>query len=159
MDDDASRLADRAEQRFRSGHNCAQSTLWTVAEAMGISCPECIPGVALAMGGGIGHTGQACGALTGGVMAIGLAVDRFTEESQQGKKDRANGLAARFVDAFVEGFGTPDCAQVLGFSWREPDALERFRREDAMGHKCAPCVRWAVAEAHRLARDVKAEAG
>ncbi len=159
MGDVAPQLADRAEKRFGSGYNCAQSTLWTVAEAIGVTCPDCIPGVALAMGGGIGHTGQACGALTGGVLAIGLAVDRFETGSQSEKKDRANALAARFVDAFVEEFGTPDCAQILGFSWRDADASERFHREDAMTHKCGPCVRWATVEAHRLIGRLKAGSG
>ena len=143
-------VADLADRCFQQGHNCAQSVLRAVAETRGMACPRCIPAVALAMGGGIGHTGQACGALTGGVMAIGLACDRLLEGPLAAKKARANQLAAAFVDGFVREFATPDCAAILGFSWRDPDALQRYTSEGAKAEKCTPAVRWAAAAARRL---------
>ena len=142
-------VADRAEAHFQEHYNCAQSVLWGVAETCGLACPACIPAVALAMGGGIGHTGRACGALTGAVMALGLAVDRAVGGSISDKKDEANRLAAALVHRFADKFGTIDCAAILGFSWEESGALERYYRENAKDAKCTPCVRWAAAEAAR----------
>ncbi len=145
---DAARLA---ESHFRAHYNCCQSVLWGVTEARGLTCRRCIPAVALAMGGGIGHTGRACGALTGAVMAIGFAVDAaFADVPISERKDRANRAAGAFVHRFEEEFGTPDCAVLLGFSWEEPDADARYRREGAKDGVCLPCVRWAAAEAARL---------
>lgn len=143
-------VADLADRCFQQGHNCAQSVLRAVAETRGMACPRCIPAVALAMGGGIGHTGKACGALTGGVMAVGLAVDRHVAGPIEARKAEANRLAGKFVTDFTARFGSPDCAALLGFSWSEPDAPERFARENAKAARCTPCVRWAAAEVDRL---------
>ncbi|HUU90932.1 MAG TPA: C-GCAxxG-C-C family protein [Phycisphaerae bacterium] len=147
---------DRAEAHFQEHYNCAQSVLWGVAETCGLACPSCIPAVALAMGGGIGHTGRACGALTGAVMAIGLAVDRAVDGSISDRKDEANRLAAALVHRFADEFGTTDCAAILGFSWEDPGALERYYRENAKDTKCMPCIRWAAAEAVRIIDDLDA---
>jgi C_GCAxxG_C_C family probable redox protein len=149
--------ADLAEAHFLDHYNCCQSTLWAVAEACGLACPRCIPAVALAMGGGIGHTGRACGAVTGAVMALGLAVDQAAAGVPiADRKDRANAVAGAFVGRFEETFGTADCAVLLGFCWDEPDAVGRYVREDAKTARCLPCVRWAAEEAARLIADLRA---
>ena len=150
MPETAPSVADRAAACFDEGHNCAQSVLMAVAEARGMACPRCIPAVALAMGGGIGHTGRACGALTGAVMALGLAVDRAAAGDIWARKAEANRLAEALVGRFIDQFGTPDCATLLGFCLTEPDAFARYTREDSKRHTCAPCVRWAAAEAARV---------
>jgi C_GCAxxG_C_C family probable redox protein len=145
---DAARLA---EAHFHDHYNCCQSVLWGVTEARGLTCETCIPAVALAMGGGIGHTGRACGAVTGAVMAVGLAVDAaFAGVPIGERKDRANREAAALAHRFEAEFGTADCAVLLGFSWEDPDALARYDREGAKENVCLPCVRWAATEAVRL---------
>ena len=140
-------VADLAEGYFDEGHNCAMSVLRAVAERAGLSCPACVPGIALALGGGVGHTGHICGALTGAAMAIGLAADRRVSGSVQAKKDEANRLAGDLVARFAERFGAAACRSIIGFDWSEPGAIERFRRENVKAEKCVPCVRWASAEA------------
>ena len=145
---DAARLAER---HFRDHYNCCQSVLWGVAEACGLVCDGRIPAVGLAMGGGIGHTGRACGAVTGAVLSLGLAVDRaFAEASIRERRDRANREAAALVHRFEDAFGTADCAVLLGFSWEDPGADTRYRREGAKTGVCLPCVRWAAEETARL---------
>jgi C_GCAxxG_C_C family probable redox protein len=150
MSDPAEAVADLADRYFQAGYNCAQAVLRAVAEAQGLACPQCIPGVALAMGGGVGHTGCACGAATGGVMAIGLAVHRLAPGGPLEKKQAAYGVAGRFVRDFAAKFGSADCRAILGFDWSEPDAMERARRENVKQVKCTPCVRWAAAETARI---------
>ena len=154
MPDPQPSAADLADRHFQEGYNCAQSVLWAVSETCGPACPACIPAVALAMGGGIGHSGNACGALTGAVMAIGLAADRAVEGSIWDKKAEAIRLAGVLVRRFTERFGSPQCAAILGFAWADAGALERFQREDAKARKCTPCVRWAAEEAARLLGDL-----
>jgi C_GCAxxG_C_C family probable redox protein len=143
--------AEAADRYFQEGLNCAQAVLRAVAEARGLECPACIPAVALGMGGGIGHTGRACGALTGGVMAIGLAVDRKMAAAPiTDRKGAACRLAGRLVEAFASHFGSSDCSALLGFAWTEPGAVRRFERENLKAARCTVCVRWAAAEADRL---------
>jgi len=148
--------ADLAEVHFLEHFNCCQSTLWGVAEACGLACPRCIPAVALAMGGGIGHTGRACGAVSGTVMALGLAVDAaMAGQPIRDRKDQANAVAGAFVHRFEDRFGTADCAVLLGFSWEDAGALDRYDAENAKTHKCLPCIRWAAEEAERLIADLR----
>jgi len=156
MPESCQAAADRADEHFHEHYNCAQSVLWGVTETYDLACPSCIPAAALAMGGGIGHTGRACGALTGAVMAIGLAVDRAVGGSISDRKDEANRLAAALVHRFADEFGTTDCATILGFSWEDSGALERYNRENAKDEKCTPCIRWAAAEAVRIIEDLDA---
>ena len=158
MPESSSPVADTADRYFQEGLNCAQAVLRAVAEARGLSCPQCIPGVALAMGGGVGHTGHLCGAATGGTLAIGLAVDRATAGGMAEKKQAAYRVAGRLVREFAAVFGAADCRSILGFDWSEPGALERARRENIKAAKCTPCVRWAAGEADRLIAEIQAAA-
>ncbi|MCX5675787.1 MAG: C-GCAxxG-C-C family protein [Planctomycetota bacterium] len=158
MAETPSPVADAADRYFQEGLNCAQAVLRAVAEARGLSCPQCIPGVALAMGGGVGHTGHICGAATGGTLAIGLAVDRATAGGMAEKKQAAYRVAGRLVREFAAVFGSADCRDILGFDWSEPGALDRARRENIKQAKCTPCVRWAAEEADRLVAEIQAAA-
>lgn len=151
MTDTAQSVAAIADRYFQEeGLNCAQAVLRAVAEAKGLMCPECIPAVALAIGGGLGHTGGVCGALTGGVMAIGLAVERLSPGSQAARKQAAYAMAGKLVHAFHEAFGATECCSILGFSWEAPDAMQRAVSENVKTVKCSPCVRWAAGNALRL---------
>jgi len=156
MSEPCQTASDRADAHFQEHYNCAQSVLWGVAETCGLACPSCIPAVALAMGGGIGHTGRACGALTGAAMAVGLAVDQAVAGSISDRKDEANRLTAPLVDRFAGEFGTTDCAELLGFRWSEADAVERWYAQRRQ--TCDRYVRWAAAEAARVIADLRAAA-
>ena len=155
MTDPSRNPADLAERHFQDHYNCCQSVLWAAAEARGLVCEGCIPAVGLAMGGGIGHTGRACGAVTGAVLAIGLAVDRaMADRPLRDRRDRANREAAALVHRFEDAFGTADCAVLLGFSWEDAGADARYRRQGAKTGVCLPCVRWAAEETVRLIDDL-----
>jgi C_GCAxxG_C_C family probable redox protein len=144
-------VADLADRYFQEGCNCAQSVLLAVAEARGLECPRCIPGLALAMGGGIGHAGKTCGAITGAAMISGLAVERRMAGTPiLDRKRRANAVVGPLVAAFEKQFASTECARILSLDWSAPDAMDRFRREDLKALKCTPCVRWAAEEADRL---------
>jgi len=148
--------ADLAQARFHEHFNCAQSTLWGVAEVCGLGCADCIPGIAWALGGGVGHTGHVCGAIIGAAMAISLAIDEAVAGSVLDRKNEANRVVGDLVRRFEREFGTTECAALLGFAWDEPDALERYVALDAKEATCLPCVRWAATEAARVIADLRA---
>ncbi len=78
--------AAKAGVLFDGGYNCAQAVLQATT---GRSDPELLV-MAEAFGGGIGESGCLCGAVTGGVMALGL----------EGRGDRSGALVAAFRKAF-----------------------------------------------------------
>jgi len=142
-------VADAADRYFQEGLNCAQSVLRAVAEARGHTCPACIPAVALGMGGGIGHTGHTCGALTGAVLAAGLAVElRHPTVALPARKAEANRVASRLVEAFAAQFGSTDCATLRDQALSDPALKTSGLTFKAF--KCTPCVRWAAAEVDRV---------
>jgi C_GCAxxG_C_C family probable redox protein len=83
--------ADQAGVLFDGGYNCAQAVLQATT---GRSDAELLA-MAEAFGGGIGRSGCLCGAVTGGVMALGLL----------GQGDRNGELVADFR----REFGTTCC--------------------------------------------------
>ncbi|MCX7031789.1 MAG: C-GCAxxG-C-C family protein, partial [Spirochaetes bacterium] len=63
---------ERADQLFRQGTNCAQAVACAFAEDLGADRGLTLR-LATGFGGGMGHTGGTCGALTGAFMALGIA--------------------------------------------------------------------------------------
>ena len=64
-------LAVRSAAYHEKGCNCCQSVLCSLAEHTGLAEPTAVA-LAVGFGGGM-LTGNVCGAVTGGMMAIGLA--------------------------------------------------------------------------------------
>ena len=72
--------------------------------------------------GGIGGThAEACGALTGGIIAIGFLHGR-TEPGQD--VEYARELAAKFSARFVEEFGSANCGILLEKLGRQHNGLK-----------------------------------
>lgn len=92
--------AEQAGILYDGGYNCAQAVLQATT---GRSDPELLA-MAKAFGGGIGESGCLCGAVTGGVMALGLL--------GKGKRN------AELVAAFRSEFRTTCCrALTKDYRW------------------------------------------
>ena len=123
-------IAAQAEERFQKGFNCAESTSMALLEGIGIQC-SCLPGLATAMGGGVGHSGGICGAITGAAMAIGLASTRLNLKDHGAEKQWANGVAGELIDAFKREHSHLECRKLINIDFRSPDWVEEYR-----GHGC-----------------------
>ena len=103
--------AARAGVLFDGGYNCAQAVLQA---ATGRDDPELLA-MAAAFGSGIGESGCLCGAVSGGVMALGLC----------GKAERGGELVA----AFRAEFRTTCCrALSKDYRWLSREHLGNCRR-------------------------------
>jgi C_GCAxxG_C_C family probable redox protein len=74
MDD---QVAKRSREYLESGYWCAESVLLAVAEAKGVQS-DLIPKIATGFCSGMARTGGQCGALSGGILSIGLLLGRST---------------------------------------------------------------------------------
>jgi len=63
--------ADKAEELFRTGLNCAQSVFCAFAEDLGLDL-ETAKKVSSGLGGGVGRMREVCGAVTGATLALGM---------------------------------------------------------------------------------------
>ena len=100
----------KAGEIFDRGFNCSQAVFQA---ATGRSDPELIA-MAEGFGGGIGDSGCLCGAISGGVMALGIA----------GKAKHSAELIAAFKDIYQ----TTCCRGVSkDYSWLSKDHLANCR--------------------------------
>ncbi len=131
-----------AVEMFRDGYNCAQSVL--------MCCGEDLPfdrDVALALtsafGGGLGSSGNLCGAVAGGVMAIGLKNPRTDPQDQEAKNANIR-LTREFLQKFRERNGSLECRNLLGLDLSLPSSLEKARETGLFQTVCTKAVRDAV---------------
>jgi C_GCAxxG_C_C family probable redox protein len=107
-----------AFDHMQSGFNCAEAVSKTIIEAYVPETHPDIPRMATAFGGGTGGSkAGTCGALNGGILAIGFLLGR--NEPQEDKM-KAYQVAAEFRQKFTEVFGSSDC----------PTFLERFGEQE-----------------------------
>ena len=83
---------------------------------------DIIPGIASGFCGGMSRTAGLCGALVGGVMALGILYGRKSSEDSP-KKIYA--LSERLVRDFEKHLGSRNCSDILGcdISTREGEAV------------------------------------
>jgi C_GCAxxG_C_C family probable redox protein len=104
-------VEQRTEELFRGGLHCAEAVLQAVLESQDVDQATFSPKVATAFGGGVGRSKKGlCGALSGGLIALGYLRGRSTpEESWEEIAVTADELRARFT----EEYGCSRCGVVL----------------------------------------------
>lgn len=112
----------KAFDYFQSGFHCAESISKAIVELYAAEPSSEVPQVASGFSGGIGGTHEeACGALTGGIVAIGCLFGRM----EPGKDiQAAKGLAAEFRNRFAEEFGATNCQVLLDGLGEQENALK-----------------------------------
>jgi len=92
-----------------------------------------IPGIASGFCGGMSRTAGLCGALAGGVMALGIVCGR---QSSEDSPKKIYGLTERLVYDFEKHFGSRTCSDILGcdISTREGEA--DFKTKNLMKTVC-----------------------
>ena len=116
--------------------------LLAVCKATGWDC-ECIPRIASGLGGGLGRQGEVCGALTGGVLVVGLVHGRDSAEEKEAK-EVAHGKAGEFVRRFAELNGTVRCRDLIGLDIRTEKGIQEYKALNLKEEKCSKIVRNAV---------------
>jgi C_GCAxxG_C_C family probable redox protein len=125
--------------------NCCRSTL--AAVQIHLRCVESVAlRVSTVLAGGIAGTGQTCGAVLGGLMALGqvLGTDDFRDRATAGAADvRAKAL----VDDVLDWYGSTNChgiqTALVGFACDDPAKLPRWREEDGASACASVCARVA----------------
>jgi len=96
---------------FSSGFNCAESVAQAVIEAFADRPATDLPKMASAFGGGVGGTREElCGALAGGILAIGYLAGRMKTGEDL---SNAKSLSANLRQQFIDQYGATQCRKVL----------------------------------------------
>jgi C_GCAxxG_C_C family probable redox protein len=123
-----------AEKYAEGGFLCSESVLMAIADCLNISS-DLIPKIATGFGAGIGRRGEACGALAGGVMALGLRFGRSAVEETQGDR-RPYWFSTELADTFRGRFGAIRCRDLLGLDLSKPEDLQIYREKGLWNTTC-----------------------
>lgn len=111
-----------------------------LGESLGIES-ELIPRIATGFGGGAGSTHQyICGALSGAVIATGIA---FGRERAEESRERANNSIKELLRGFRQEFGSVNCYELVGIPYEEEKWSERWQAMN-MRDRCVDFVRFVV---------------
>jgi C_GCAxxG_C_C family probable redox protein len=134
-----------AEESFASGLYCAESVVLALAKAQGVES-DLLPKVATAFCSGMARTCGTCGALTGAIMGVSLALGR-TEASQSVQPSYT--ATQRLIREFEQEFGARDCHALLGCDLNTSEGQSTFR-ENRLSERCAKYTGKAAEIAARI---------
>ncbi len=139
-----SALSDKASSKFASGFNCAQSVLWTFAASLGLE-PDPALKIACGFGAGMGRREEVCGAVSGGIMALGLKFGRG-EAQDRSATELTYAKTQELMRQFEARHGSCICRRLLnGCDLTTEAGRASFKEQDLLHKTCEPCVR-SVAE-------------
>lgn len=129
-------LADEISRGyFRQGLNCAECVLRTFMDMHDTDLPESIIKMASGFGGGMGHTKNTCGAITGAVLALGIVKGRdpFEKEEMSDRIKQLTGevypLFGSMVNEMKEQYGSLICSEL---SYPFGDFAGKARKKNCM---------------------------
>jgi C_GCAxxG_C_C family probable redox protein len=128
-----------AVARFRQNFNCAQSVFVAFAPQLGMDESQAFK-LASPFGGGVARRGQTCGAVTGALMALGLAQEADTPA---GKED-AYRLGEEFLQRFEARHATILCRELIDCDISTPEGRQQAREKSAFTALCPLFVRDAA---------------
>lgn len=95
-----------AGQNFREGYNCAEAMVLAFRDTLNLDVSDTAVRMASGFGGGLGHAGCMCGALTGATMILGMLRGRATPAES---REPIYTSAHDFHDLFKKKFGSTCC--------------------------------------------------
>ena len=128
---------------FKNGYNCAQSVLSVFAQELGMSKDAAMK-LASPFGSGIAYMQETCGAVTGGLMAIGLKYGKG-ENGTTEEKERAYDMSRHFIAEFKKQHETLRCLDLMdGLDMTTPEGMKEIVERDLFRLRCAKHVTDAI---------------
>ncbi|HRS83075.1 MAG TPA: C-GCAxxG-C-C family protein [Smithellaceae bacterium] len=144
--------SETADAKFVEGYNCAQSVLYSFCEDLGLGANTALK-IACGFGGGMGRKGEICGAVTGGIMVLGLQYGRGEKEGRE-QTDAAYAKIRELIDRFSAKHGSCRCRELLnGCDLTTPEGQSYFKDKQCLHLICRPCVRDAAQIVYDLLAD------
>lgn len=131
-----------AVNSFKSGLNCSQALLSAFSEDLGLD-KETSAKIASGFGGGMGCTGETCGAVTGAVMVIGL---------KHGKSGKATAFSRELMERFRDRNGFVTCRALLGCDISTEEGMAKARKDNLFSSRCPKFVEDAAGIVEELVK-------
>lgn len=134
-----------AVEKFLSGYNCAQAVMYAYGPDLGLDGETALK-VATGLGAGMARRGEVCGAITGGILALGLKYGRGDQQDRSATEQTYQ-KTLELMAQFERQHGSCSCGVLLeGCNLRTPEGQRFFKEHDLLHKTCVKCVQ-TVAEA------------
>jgi len=134
--------AEISVEIFNNGLNCAQSVLCSHCEEFGLS-HDMAKRVSCGFGGGMGHIGEICGAVSGALMLIGLKNGEIIESNNE-LKEKTYNMVKEFTDKFKKEYGTINCTELINYDLSKEEDLLKARSSGVFRKLCPMLVKRSV---------------
>lgn len=129
--------SERATAMMEAGSSCAQAVFTVFAKDLGLD-EEVAHRLANGLGGGFGRKQYICGAVSGAVLALGLAMGSATS-GDQASKEAAYAATVDLIDWVETEEGASDCRKLLGgVDLRTPEGKAALKERDLSASVCRP---------------------
>ena len=134
---------DVATTRFLSGYNCAQAVLDAFRDEAALDEDLALK-IATGLGAGMGRKQEVCGAVTGGILVLGLRHGRGST-GDRSATEQTYLRTRELMDRFTAQHGSCLCRELLqGYDLGTEEGLRRAKADDMLNKVCRPCVQTVV---------------
>jgi C_GCAxxG_C_C family probable redox protein len=133
---------ERAVAMFKEGFSCSQAVFTAFSDDLGLDRTAALK-IAQAFGGGMGHLGEACGAVTGAFLAIGLKHGR-TRAEDLAARDKTYALVQAFAKRFKELHCSITCRCLLGCDIGTEEGMKTAQEKNLFQTLCVNYVKDAA---------------
>ncbi len=133
---------DRAVACFDGGHLCSQAICRCFGEEFGLT-PEMAIRLSTGFGSGMSRTDQVCGAVSGGVIVLGLAFGS-SDPSDRAARERTYTAVQEYVAGFTKVHGSISCTELLGYNLGNPAEAEAARVQGVCSRICPGLIQTAA---------------
>ena len=131
--------AEVAVAKFLEGYNCAQAVFYSFCDDLHVDKDTALK-LACGFGAGMGRKEEVCGAVTGGIMVLGLKYGSG-EHEDSAATDQTYRKVRELMDGFTEKHGAFICRRLLdGCELTTPEGQSKFKEKDLKNKVCRCCV-------------------
>ena len=131
--------SDCAVDCFNNGYKCSQAVISTYSEQLGLDKTSALK-VAGSFGGGMGHIGETCGAVTGAIMLIGLKHGKVQKDDNEARETTYH-LVQEYTKQFIAKNRSVNCTKLLGYDMSSPEGLIAAREANVWKTVCTKLVK------------------
>jgi len=100
--------------------------------------------IACGLGAGMARKEEVCGAVTGGILVLGMRHGRGNKDDRSAQ-ERTYAKTRELIDQFSEKHGTIICRKLLnGCELTTEEGQNYFKEHDLLNKLCVPCVQSIV---------------
>ncbi|MBU4268034.1 MAG: C-GCAxxG-C-C family protein [Acidobacteria bacterium] len=135
--------SEEAVDMMTADYNCAQSVLSVFCEDLNLDKDAALK-LTTGFGAGMARRQEVCGAVSGGIMAIGLKFGRGLAD-EKAVAENTYLLVGEFMKRFSDKYGSCLCRVLLdGCDLMSESGRIFYKENDLSGKICRPCVADAV---------------